>query len=93
MLPYLGSSQLTRLRLLLVRGSHLEEQDSIRELPCGNPCSFKLRGNEVTRAPFFQLFFFFLSQIQLDFVWSVSIAHCCGESVLSLIAVVSLCCL
>ena len=27
----------------------------------------------------FNFFFFFLSQIHLDFIWPISIAHCCGE--------------
>ena len=36
------------------------------------------------KEPHYLNFFFFLSQIQLDFIWPISIAHCCGESVLSL---------
>lgn len=51
--------------LRLLHGSHFKQQNSIREVLCGNPCYFKLRGNEVKRAPFFQPFFY-LSQVPLD---------------------------
>lgn len=39
-----------------------------RELPCGNPCYFKLRGNKVKRGSFFWAFI--KSQIQLDLLLS-----------------------
>lgn len=69
--------------LILLHGSHFQQQNSVRELPCGNPGYFKLTGNKVKRASFFQLFFF-LSQVHLDHILPISVAHCCGESVLSL---------
>lgn len=80
------SSQLRSSQLMLIRscamGHILRSKMLLENCPVGILAILSWEEMRLKEPHSFN-FFFFLSQVQLDRIWPISLAQCCGESVLS----------